>query len=99
MATELNECIEKLRPVATSRGSVVRASAVGRRRHSPGEQRAARKETEAVLIREAQRVGVLPALLIPFLWQILYAVALMAIQFWVEQIHSPTPDPVPPETL
>ena len=99
MATELNECIEKLRPFGLYRGMVIRGTATGRRRHSPGEQRAARQETEAGLIREAQRVGVLPALLVPFLWKILYAVALMAIQYWVEQIHSPTPDPVPPETL
>lgn len=97
MCTPLELAIQQLRTVAVSRSVLQRASASGRRRHSAGERRAARKENEAVLIREAQRVGALPALLVPILWKILYAVAWQAIQYWLTQLDPENPDPIPPE--
>lgn len=90
MTIELNEYIEKLRPVAEFRSKLViamRGPFVTL--ESRKKERQSLSDSQTLLIREAQRYGMLPAFLIPLLWKLLYSVAWQSIQYWLSKLHQP----------
>lgn len=91
----LETAIELLRPSALARSSIVASMGKpsawrGRKeqREHAKRQAAARAETERELIKDAQVCGLLPAVLMPFVWKIIWHVAWQAIQYWLNNIHE-----------
>ena len=95
MNVTLETAIEMLRPSAQARAAttrpVIRPSAwhgrKAQREHAKAIA-AARAATEAELIKDAQVCGLLPAVLMPLVWKLIWHVAWQAIQYWLNNIHE-----------
>lgn len=94
MSVDLHEAIERLRPAATIRTAVVQAIGKpsawrGRKEQREHQQRLseARAETQAELIREARRCGMVSPYVLSVLIRWMLPIVWEAIKYWLNSIH------------